>query len=840
MAPGAVKAQPMQMTDGMSPSQLAFKQANDRLTSERAAKAAAAAAAAAQQKPAPSQYYKPTGAQYLAMSMGADPRRAGLTPEQIKSWQSTPLTIGTGRSGGNPFAIFGSGMRAQSRGGSHYRGGMVGMEEGGIIPEPGQNFARGGKPLADRDARFQQLLRQESRPGRDGQEARDRAAKRLSSLEGRPTSSAYKVSEYWTTPKPKKGGGGGGGAKVDPTKTSSTETKKDAWSAAVGQTPNPYETPKPDAWSAAVGQTPNPYTQSTSRPATGVTTPPAMGTAAQEAIDRVGPPTPIPEPVYPEDRAEREPRMEPRSGGGWRERRVTPQPAAAAPVVPPARPPVGDISTAPMRTDAQQAIDQVGPPEAQPAQPVPPQHAQMIAEARQLIASGQISPQEIGQKLEMMGLPKQLWPLDIQNAVLGFQRGGAVPEEDEPLTRSPRAEAADYTTSAAGAMARPAPGQRGYNEAVATGRTVSPETTGSISPEEQQPRERMQPTPKLLSDVSKALDGGVKFLTRRFGLQQDGAVETPESSQAKQDGARRFASGEGAATQEEVDDIDDTIDPDREMTEGDRAMTRSAKIVQWYLERGRKEEAEAAAGSLLQHGAQKFSQIGSLAAAAYRKYQETGDPAHLEATTKALQKAYEYIPDGGSLGIQIDAKTKQLEVVRTNEDGEEEEIPVKPEDLPGIIQGVQNKSLYWQQVMATADPEGTRQKERIKAEETEWTRRHKIESKEDIEKEEREAERTRIKEEKEAATKRAEAEEKAAAELAKEERTNKENERRALRDAAVRRAEKLAEANPKVSWDKVNPLMGDVAEIVANEELSDEDRKAQLDEAASRLWDSVA
>jgi len=349
----------------------------------------------------------------------------------------------------------------------------------------------------------------------------------------------------------------------------------------------------------------------------------------------------------------------------------------------------------------------------------------------------------------------------------------------------------------------------------------------------------MQPTPKLLSDVSKALDSGVKFLTRRFGLQEDGAVETPESGQAKQDGARRFASGEGAATQEEVDQIDDTIDPDREMTEGDRAMTRSAKIVQWYLERGRKEEAEAAAGSLLQHGAQKFSQIGSLAAAAYRKYQETGDPAHLEATTKALQKAYEYIPDGGSLGIQIDAKTKQLEVVRTNEDGEEEEIPVKPEDLPGIIQGVQNKSLYWQQVMATADPEGTRQKERIAAEEKEWTRRHKIESTEELEKEEREAERTRIKEEKEARTKKEEAEEKAAAELAKEERTNKENERRALRDAAVRRAEKLAEANPKVSWDKVNPLMGDVAEIIANEDLEDDDRKAQLDKAASRLWDSL-
>ena len=87
--------------------------------------------------------------------MGADPRSVGITPEQWKSYQSTPLTVGN-RSGGNPFAIFGSGMRAQSRGGAHYQGGMVGhhFQEGGVIPEPGDeamNYARGGS-VANRDA----------------------------------------------------------------------------------------------------------------------------------------------------------------------------------------------------------------------------------------------------------------------------------------------------------------------------------------------------------------------------------------------------------------------------------------------------------------------------------------------------------------------------------------------------------------------------------------------------------------------------------------------------------------------------------------------------------------
>ncbi|RPI43617.1 MAG: M15 family peptidase, partial [Hyphomicrobiaceae bacterium] len=82
MAPGAVKAQPLQRTDGLTPSQLAFKQAGDRLAAERAA--AAAARAAQQPVAATPTYYKPTGAQFLGLSMGAKPQQLGITPEQWK------------------------------------------------------------------------------------------------------------------------------------------------------------------------------------------------------------------------------------------------------------------------------------------------------------------------------------------------------------------------------------------------------------------------------------------------------------------------------------------------------------------------------------------------------------------------------------------------------------------------------------------------------------------------------------------------------------------------------------------------------------------------------------
>lgn len=67
----------------------------------------------------------------------------------------------------------------------------------GLTPAPAvPRFAKGGK-VANRDQRFQELLREESRgsgAGTMGGSARDRAARRLSAEEGRPSSTAYSPS----------------------------------------------------------------------------------------------------------------------------------------------------------------------------------------------------------------------------------------------------------------------------------------------------------------------------------------------------------------------------------------------------------------------------------------------------------------------------------------------------------------------------------------------------------------------------------------------------------------------------------------------------------------------
>lgn len=221
--------------------------------------------------------------------------------------------------------------------------------------------------------------------------------------------------------------------------------------------------------------------------------------------------------------------------------------------------------------------------------------------------------------------------------------------------------------------------------------------------------DNVKPTPMLMDHVAQALDGGVKFLTQHFGLNASGAMPAPGDNQQAQAGAQRFAQGEGAATQEEIQGIDDHVDPGRRLSEGDRQMTRLAKMTQWYLQQNRPKDAAASAASLMQYGSQRFSRLGAMAGAAYDEYQQTHDPAALKHTTDFLRSAYQMIPDGASLDVKIDPKTHELVGTRTGPDGQDVNFAVTADELPGMIKGVMDKSSYWQEVFKMADPVGYRQ-----------------------------------------------------------------------------------------------------------------------------------
>jgi D-alanyl-D-alanine carboxypeptidase len=699
------------------------------------------------------------------------------------------------------------------------------FEQGGVIPEPEDTaaFARGGSV---RDTRFQELLRQEGSQSRSvrgdgGESARDRAARRLSAEEGRASSTAYRPSqdkEYFEpADKPRKKPGKKDGDKPDSEKTSSTETH-------VRHPPNPtVGMPEPEIEEDRATR----FRESELVPGPSSTRrledqgPPVPG-ASTAPVGPGGTPTGPYEPAHPP--------------GGLR---VPGSPIITpAPVVPPPvtgdpstgaqpKPTIGTTKTAPT---AETAV-KPGPkaPVLQPRLPQPSDPARTAADvadtrkrmelvttppSNRLVpllydpATGQLHDPNEAPVREMPGEPTVVMPSPTR---FGYQEGGVIPE----------------------------PGQPGYNEAVAEGATATQE------PQAAEPqRANVRATPKLVSDVRKAVDGGVRFLTRHFGVGGEGAVPTPDDGATTDDGTRRFASGEGAATPDEVSSIDDQVDPTRELNEGKRQMARLAKTMRWYQGRGRKEEAEAAAGSLMQYGASRFSRLGSMSQAAYNQYLKTGDPAHLDKTVKFLEKAYEMIPDGAEVNVRINSQTGKLEALHTDDEGDETYMEVDPQELPGLLKSVQDKSMYWNSVFRIADPEGAKSKDierRTIATEQRGERADiRKEGRGDIREQQKEARTQEAEIAKEGRTQTAEIAKEGRgveAEKAKEVRTAQATRNQKLLDEALLRSRPAKPTGSQKDMAKLAPLLAEAdAADAADKEGSTPETKAARDAAISKLY----
>lgn len=587
------------------------------------------------------------------------------------------------------------------------------FEEGGVIPEPDDtvSYARGGSV---RDTRFKELLRQESPIGPQvgdrgsGESPRDRAARRLSAEEGRASSTAYRPSqdsEYFEPadkPRVKKG---------------KTEKKADETTTGGIKEPEIEEDRKTRFRRGDL--------------------PAEEDRATRFRRDEI-------EPDIEEDRAtrfrrsdlpadeDRATRFRPGpvgpggtptegydtgpSGGirtpGTPQIFPAPPPPPAAVTAPPSgpaqpKPNIGTVKTGPTAETAVKPGPKAPPaPVRTPYPPDPARTAADVADTRKRMelvttppannlvpllydpATGQLhDPNEApvravpdapaGQWVNGMWVPSDTAMPEPNPTRFGYQEGGIIPE----------------------------PGQPGYNEAVAEGQTATQE------PQAEPQRANVRATPKLVSDVRKAVDGGVRFLSRQFGLGGEGAVPTPDDGATVEDGTQRFAQGEGAADPQEINSIDDQVDPTRELNEGKRQMARLAKTMRWYQGRGRKEEAEAAAGSLMQYGAARFSKLGSMSQAAYKQYLATGDPVHLDKTVKFLEKAYEMIPDGADVNVRINSETGKLEAEHTDDEGDVTYMEVDPQELPGLLKSVQDKSMYWNSIFRIADPEGAKSKD---------------------------------------------------------------------------------------------------------------------------------
>lgn len=212
---------------------------------------------------------------------------------------------------------------------------------------------------------------------------------------------------------------------------------------------------------------------------------------------------------------------------------------------------------------------------------------------------------------------------------------------------------------------------------------------------------------QLLRSAQSAVKTGTDGLARIFGLdrQQQGAVQTPEEAVAYDQGIKRFAHGEGAATRQEIQEIDQAVGMDQvQADEGMKNLMRIDKVAQYYLLRGEKDKAEAASASLLQYGAVQVRNSAIMASAAFDEWQKSGDPADLRRASLAVQRAHQFIPDGVNLKIDIDPQSRQIVATTVDADGQQQSQVIDPQGVPQMMQQAMNGSAYWNAVYQIGQP----------------------------------------------------------------------------------------------------------------------------------------
>jgi hypothetical protein len=197
---------------------------------------------------------------------------------------------------------------------------------------------------------------------------------------------------------------------------------------------------------------------------------------------------------------------------------------------------------------------------------------------------------------------------------------------------------------------------------------------------------------------------GFKGLQRLFAG-DGGAVPTPEGGAQTSSAAQRMAMGEGAATDDEVLGIDahsgiDRVDADESVKD----LMRIDYVVNYWLQNGEGEKAEAAAASLMMRGSTEVKRAGQIAAVALEAYQESKDPKDLKNASDAIKHANSIIPDGINLKIDIDPKTHEVLATVIDADGKEQTTVVDPAAVPEMLQEALTGSAYWKAAWRIGHP----------------------------------------------------------------------------------------------------------------------------------------
>lgn len=185
-----------------------------------------------------------------------------------------------------------------------------------------------------------------------------------------------------------------------------------------------------------------------------------------------------------------------------------------------------------------------------------------------------------------------------------------------------------------------------------------------------------EPDYHRLPGLHEALDAGMSSIARTFGLdQQTAALPDARSDRAAQ--IQRYHANEGAATPDDIRQIDQTIDPDNRLASDAKAVARLKAGYDYFLKKGEPDRAKKYAESILLYTRQAVQYAG---AQAEQKIQ-AGDIA---GAAKQIQDAHNQIPDGSSLFVDKVGPDGKVDYRIVDEDG----------DLTERGQATTNQLLY--------------------------------------------------------------------------------------------------------------------------------------------------
>ena len=198
--------------------------------------------------------------------------------------------------------------------------------------------------------------------------------------------------------------------------------------------------------------------------------------------------------------------------------------------------------------------------------------------------------------------------------------------------------------------------------------------------------------PKSL--LGAALDGGLKFLQRAFGLgDRSGVDETGRQTSNVQ----AFMRGEGAASAEEYEAVMARIDPNGVLTTAQRNIRGLENIYQFYMSRGEQEKADRAAASLIQYSSNMAAKYAALSV-------QAGRSGNVQKMAEFASKAYDYTPDGSTADGKVTADGK---IAITQRDAETNkpirQFTVTPQELLSSALGMTTKNEYWNRISEAAE-----------------------------------------------------------------------------------------------------------------------------------------